>query len=270
MFADRITRVPARITSSKNPLVRDVRQAIARGTLTHTGLCVAETFHLLEEAVRSHSVIDTVLAAESVSATVERRIGKLNRVRVLRLPDELFSAVSATETSQGVVTLVRPPHWELDAVFRGNSLVVILDGVQDPGNAGAIVRAAEAFGATGAMFLKGSVNPWNPKAMRASAGSMFRLPLLAGVDPGLAIAALEQRRAVTYAAMPRAPLAVSEADLSQRCALVIGSEGRGVSARFAEAASAVRIPTCAVESLNAAVAAGILLYEASRQRRLTE
>jgi TrmH family RNA methyltransferase len=106
--------------------------------------------------------------------------------------------------------------------------------------------------------------------MRASAGSVFRLPLVAGVDPGLAIAALEQRRAVTWAATPRAPLSISEADLRQRCALVIGSEGRGVSTRLAEAASPVRIPTCAVESLNAAVAAGILLYEASRQRQLTE
>jgi TrmH family RNA methyltransferase len=268
MFADRTTRVAARITSSKNPLVKDVRQAIDRGTLTREGLCVAETFHLLEEAVRSHSAIETVLAAESVFSTVERRIGKLNGVRVLRLPDELFGAVSSTETSQGVVSLIRPPHWEIDAVFRGKSLVVVLDGLQDPGNAGAILRAAEAFGATGAMFLKGTVNPYNPKAMRASAGSIFRLPVVAGVDPGLAIAALGQRRTDVYAAMPRAAAAVSDVDLSRRCALVIGSEGRGVSATLAEASAPVRIPTCAVESLNAAVAAGILLYEASRQRRL--
>lgn len=266
MFADRLS---GRITSSKNPLVKDVRLAIDRGTLTRGGLCVAETFHLLEEALRSHADIDTVLAAESVSSTVERRIGQLNGIRVLRLPDELFAAVASTETSQGIVTLVRPPGWEMDAVFRGRSLVVILDGVQDPGNAGAILRAAEAFGASGAIFLKGSVNPYNAKAMRASAGSVFRLPLLTGMAPGLVIAALEQRRTDIYAAMPRAAVSVSDVDLTRRCAFIIGSEGRGVSPALAEIAAPVRIPTCAVESLNAAVAAGILLYEASRQRRLS-
>ncbi len=82
--------------------------------------------------------------------------------------------------SQGVVTLLRPPTWTLDHVFRGLSLVVVVDGVQDPGNGGAIVRAAEAFGATGVVFLKGSANPYNPKALRASAGSVFRIPLVAG------------------------------------------------------------------------------------------
>jgi TrmH family RNA methyltransferase len=270
MLADRTTRAAERITSSKNPLVKDLRQAIDRGTLTHEGFCVAETFHLLEEAVRSHAHIEAVLAADSVSSTVARRIGKLSGVRLLRLPDELFGTVSSTETSQGVVTLVRPAQWDLDAVFRGNSLVVILDGVQDPGNAGAILRAAEAFGATGAMFLKGSVNPYNPKAMRASAGSIFRLPVVSAIDPGIAIAALEQRRADVFAAMPRAAVAVADADLRGCCAFIIGSEGRGVSTQLERVAAPVRIPTCVVESLNAAVAAGILLYEASRQRQLPE
>ena len=270
MFADRSMEAPAHPTSPRNPLLKEIRQAIDRGTLTKSGLCVAETFHLLEEAVRSGSSIDTVLAAESVRTAVERHIGRLSGIRLITLSDELFATVSATETSQGVMALVRPPSWDLDTVFRGQSLVVILDGVQDPGNAGTIVRAAEAFGASGAIFLKGSVNPWNPKAVRASAGSIFRLPLMAGLEAPLVVAALAQRRTDIYAAVPKAEIPVDGVDLRRRCALVIGSEGRGVGPQLSAVAAGVRIPTAAVESLNAAVAAGVLLYEASRQRRLTE
>jgi len=87
------------------------------------------------------------------------------------VPDALFESIAGTESSQGVIALVAPPAWILEQLFRGRSLVMALDGVQDPGNAGAIVRAADAFGATGVMFMKGAVSPFNPKALRASAGS---------------------------------------------------------------------------------------------------
>ncbi|MGD0620344.1 MAG: RNA methyltransferase, partial [Bryobacteraceae bacterium] len=168
--------------------------------------------------------------------------------------------------SQGVVTLLRPPAWTLDHVFRGISLVVIVDGVQDPGNGGAIVRAAEAFGATGVVFVKGSANPYNPKALRASAGSVFRIPLVAAADDRLLLAVAEKKRARLYAAMPRGGCTIDATNLSGRCAVVIGAEGRGVSQVLASEAMPLRIPTSAVESLNAAMAAGIILYEARRQR----
>jgi TrmH family RNA methyltransferase len=136
----------------------------------------------------------------------------------------------------------------------------VLDAVQDPGNAGAIVRATEAFGATGVIFLKGSVSPYNPKCLRASAGSIFRLPIVTGLTeqelPALPL----------YATAPRAALPVWQAKLSEACAIVIGGEGGGVRAELTARATAVSIPTVGVESLNAAVAAGIILYEARRQR----
>ena len=258
--------MPAELTSAKNPLLKDVRRAIARGGLTPDGFCVAETFHLLEEAIRSECVIQTVIASESVHASVERRVGGLRNVNFVRVPDTLYAEISATESGQGVMALVKPPAWRLDHLVRGNPLLIVLDGIQDPGNAGAILRAAEAFGASGVVFVKGSVNPYNPKAIRASAGSLFRVPLVAALDPSLAVAAVSQRKIVLYAAMPRAPLCANNADLSQKCAFVIGSEGRGVSPILQEAAQGIRIPTSEVESLNAAVAAGILLYETWRQR----
>jgi TrmH family RNA methyltransferase len=144
--------------------------------------------------------------------------------------------------------------------------VVVLDGLQDPGNAGAILRAAEAFGATGVLGLKGTVNPYNPKAVRASAGSVFRVPLVWGIEASEALATLQQQRLDLYAAVPSARRLLSEADLRRGCAFIIGSEGRGVSEALRAASTELRIPTSGVESLNAAVAAAILLYEARRQR----
>jgi TrmH family RNA methyltransferase len=184
----------------------------------------------------------------------------------------LFASVSGTEAAQGVMALVKPPEWKLPQLFRGSPLVVVLDGLQDPGNAGAILRAAEAFGATGAIFIKGTVSPFNPKTVRASAGSLFRVPFLHGMDAALARAALEQNRVKSFAGVPARPGAaarsLAEVNLTGPVGLIIGNEARGVGAELRSAASDVTIPTVAVESLNAAVAAGILLYEARRQRAL--
>ena len=256
----------ATVTSARNPLLKEVRRAVERGSLTGEGLCVAEGFHLLEEALRSDCAIEYVIVAESVRSALSAHVAGLKRVRVLAIDDALFSTVSSTEASQGVVTLLRPPAWTLDHVFRGLSLVVVVDGVQDPGNGGAIVRAAEAFGATGVVFLKGSANPYNPKALRASAGSVFRIPLVAAADDRLLLAVAEKKRARLYAAMPRGGCTINTTDLGCRCAVIIGGEGRGVSQVLGAEATPLRIPTSEVESLNAAMAAGIILYEARRQR----
>ena len=260
------------ISSAANPLVKDVRRAIARGSLTGEGLCVAESFHLLEEALRSDCEVKYVLAAESVRSAAEAHVRRLAGIQVAVLPDALFQSLSGTETSQGVMALVKPPVWNLDQLFRGRPLVVVLDGLQDPGNAGSIVRAAEAFGATGVLFLKGAVSPYNPKTLRASAGSLFRVPFLHSVDPALARAALQQHRVELYAGVParagEAVRSLGTVDLSGSCGLIIGNEARGVSGELRAAAQDLSIPTAGVESLNAAVAAGILLYEARRQRVL--
>jgi TrmH family RNA methyltransferase len=145
---------PEVISSPANPLLKDVRRAIARGGLTQQGLCVAETFHLLEEALRSDRAVPVILVAESVRSAVEKHVRGLASVRVVVLDDVLFQNLAGTETSQGVIALVEAPAWKLEQLLRGGTLLIVLDGVQDPGNAGAIVRAAEAFGATGVMFLK--------------------------------------------------------------------------------------------------------------------
>ena len=253
------------LLSEKNPLLKQVRRAVQKGSLTDDGFAVAEGFHLLEEALKSNAEIGAVIVAQSVKGAIQAHVKGL-KLRVATVSDLDFAALASTETPQGVIALVKPHAWTLDQLLRGRALVAVLDGIQDPGNAGAILRAAEAFGATGAAFLKGSVTPYNPKCMRASAGSVFRLPIASALDESLLLSALAKKRGVLYAAMPRADVLVSDANFKTSCAIVIGSEGRGVRQHIADLATALRIPTTGVESLNAAVAAGILFYEARRQR----
>ena len=192
----------------------------------------------------------------------------LAEVPVYVLPDALFDELSTTEASQGVVALVRPPAWTIEDTMPELGLTVVLDGIQDPGNAGAIVRAAEAFGASGTVFLKGTASPFNPKTLRASAGSLFRLPFVHDVDDSSFRKTLEGNGMRLYAAMPLGRTLLHNADLRARCAILIGGEGRGVRPELSAVAAGLRIPTRAVESLNAAVAAAVVLYEAWRQRNL--
>lgn len=255
------------ITSAANPLLKDIRRAIARGALTRQGWCVAETFHLLEEALHSNCDVKMVLAAESARDAVEAHAAN---IKTAVLPDALFQSISGTETAQGVMALVEPPAWRWENLLRAPALIVVLDALQDPGNVGTIIRTAEAFGATGAIFVKGTASPYNPKTLRASAGSLFRLPVLQAIDADCAREALREADVELYAAVAgrdrNTTLSPSAADLREGCAIIIGNEARGISDELGLGASHVSIPTVGVESLNAAVAAGILLYEARRQR----
>ncbi len=135
------------LLSDKNPLLKDVRKAANSGALTADGFALAEGPHLLEEALRSGTEIGAIIVAESsrVSLTPAAK-------RVVRVSDATFQALTTTDSPQGVLTLVRPRSWTFDQLLHGRALMVILDGIQDPGNGGAILRAAEAFGATGAVF----------------------------------------------------------------------------------------------------------------------
>ena len=261
-------RRPESITSPANPLLKDIRQAVARGGLTSEGWCVAETFHLLDEALRSACEVKVVLAAESVRSSAEEHVRQQNGIRLVLAPDALLGAVSGTQSSQGVIALVKPPEWRLEQCFLECPLLLVLDALQDPGNCGTIVRAAEAFGAAAVFFLKGTASPYNPKTLRASAGSLFRVPFVDGMEPAQARAALERHGIQLYAGVPAGAgaLPLADANLTGRCALIIGNEARGVCEELRGAALEVAIPTTGVESLNAAIAAGIMLYEARRQR----
>jgi TrmH family RNA methyltransferase len=250
------------LTSPANPLLKDLRRAVARGGLTDDGFMVAESFHLVAEALRSKLRVAAIVVAESALDRAPRPDG----VRLVVVESAAFAKLADTESSQGVIALVEPPVWRLEQTLAGQTLAVVLDGLQDPGNAGAVVRAAEAFGATGVVFPKGTVSPFNPKTLRASAGSLFRVPFVHGVDAAAARDEMERRGCAIFPAMARGAVAASDVDLRRACALVIGSEARGVSDVWSRGALGISIATERVESLNAAVAAGILLYEARSQR----
>jgi RNA methyltransferase, TrmH family len=189
------------------------------------------------------------------------------------LPRALLDSALATETPQPVAALVEQPEWSwthvLGAHGGGTALVVVLAGIQDPGNLGTIARSAEAFGATGIVSLSGTVSVWNPKAVRASAGSVFRVPLLAASER-ICMERLREAGVRILATTVRAAQPADFVDMAGPVALVVGNEGNGVAEDLvAKADAKVTIPCPGpVESLNAAMAATVLLYEAARQRAL--
>jgi RNA methyltransferase, TrmH family len=192
-------------------------------------------------------------------------------VDLIEMPEEIFASAVTTESPQGIAALVRPKAFLLEDALRGEPpLVVVAAGLQDPGNLGTLIRSAEAFGSGGVVLLPGTVSPWNPKAMRASSGSVFRLPVVAASEDEL-FTRLRAMNIPALAAVADEGISATKADLAKSTALLLGNEGRGLSAELlAQASAHITIPCPGpVESLNAAVAGSILLYEAARQRSAT-
>jgi TrmH family RNA methyltransferase len=256
------------ISSRANARVKQLRAAFQGNARLSGGMVAIEGDHLLEEALRSGMVLKTVFVSE------RREVPKIvpRGVEVMRLTEEVFGSAVETQSPQGVAALLVPPVWVLDDVMGGSGkalLILIAVGLQDPGNLGTLVRSAEAFGAAGVLTTPGTVSAWNQKALRASVGSVFRVPVVA--VPASEIEVLKERGVRLIAAVGSGDAGVVEAremDFTSACAVMIGNEGAGLGAEWMEMCDArVTIPCPgAVESLNAAVAGSLLLYEASRQR----
>lgn len=233
-------------------------------------LFLAEGVRVVEELLESRIDLRLALMAPSLEDTQRGRAlaGRLEGTGVLRRVGEgELNALAGTESPQGVLVVAQMPTVELENVVPGESSVVVaLDAVQDPGNFGTVVRAADAFGALLVAALPGTVDPWNPKAVRAAAGSSFHLPVLApGV--GSLVAWLRHHRFTIYGA-DAAGVALESMPLPSRTALILGNEGAGIGAEMRAALDAlVGIPIRGgAESLNVGVAAGILLYLLTRSR----
>jgi TrmH family RNA methyltransferase len=268
--------MPIRIVQSKqNSRVKELRAALLRPGRTGTQSVAIEGIHLLQEALRSSVTIETVFVAQGHEQLLHT-LALPDAIEVLALPSEVLASAVTTESPQPLAALVHPHEWtwpdltarDLTGSHSTKALIVVLAGIQDPGNLGTILRSAEAFGATGAIFLPGTVTQWNPKAMRASAGSVFRLPLVTSAAAAC-FSELQKAKIQALAAMAHQATPLGQQDLTSPVALFIGSEGNGLSSEIAAQCSAhITIPCPGpVESLNAAVAASILLYEASRQRQ---
>jgi TrmH family RNA methyltransferase len=192
-------------------------------------------------------------------------------VEALLLPDKLFASVVPSETPQGVAALVKCKQFAVEDVLAKSDTgpLIAIAGVQDPGNLGTILRSAEAFGAGGVLLGEGTAGPFNSKVIRASAGSVFRLPM-AKAKLAETIDQLRAKSVRLVATSSHKSKPLSKANLSAPLAIFIGSEGAGVPRELlAKMDEVIVIPHSAnVESLNAGVAASIVLYEVARQREI--
>lgn len=273
------------ITSKDNRWLKRFRSALA-GEHSEDGLVGVEGVRLVEAALGSGLPVEALLASTSGERHLPRLASLIPRVQLLRTTDRLFAAVADTQTPQGVAALVRPETVTVEDFLHDIPLIVVLVGVQDPGNVGTILRAANAFGATGGATCPGgaigTADPFGPKSLRASAGAALQLPILRADSSRDLLAKLQASGVKVYAAVaatsrPREAatkhLRPWEADWKSAAALLIGNEGSGLPDDVARSADAqVSIPQATsakavgIESLNAAMAATVLLYEAMRQR----
>jgi len=262
------------ITSRHNPLAQRLRRLLDRGP--EQGLMRLEGLTLVEEALAARlSLIEVALSkglCESAAGP-----GLLRRLQDAHTPvrlfgDRLLASLSALDSDQGILAIARCPETSEDRLLGGvRPLIVVGVTLQNPGNVGALLRAAEAAGASGACLTQGSADPFSWKALRGAMGSAFRLPHLHGLDPGVVLGRLRRRGIANIAAVARGGRVEDEIDWTRPCALWLGNEASGLDEELvARADERVSIPLAPpVESLNVAVAAGVILFEAARQRRRT-
>ena len=251
------------ITSRKNPLLTRIRKLAAGSGRDRraAGEYLGDGRKLLEEALKWHAPLTTVVVSEGVELPNLPR-----EVRAVQVPRDVMETISPMKTTQGALFLVRLPETEPPEILTGDRYLV-LDGVQDPGNVGTIWRTADAFGADGLILCSGCADPWSPKTVRSTIGAAFRLPVWE--------CTLEQAAARLRAAdIPLYATALREDTVDVRqvsltsSGVIIGSEGRGVSQLSLQLCEkTVKIPMVErCESLNAAVAASVVLWEMARDQ----
>jgi RNA methyltransferase, TrmH family len=270
-----------RIEGRHNSLVKQLRQAFSRAELTESGDCAIEGLRIVEEAIRSGLRLSAVFFRESARDRAERLLPQIGaQVETLLLPDKLFDSLVPSESPQGVAALVRFKEFSLDDLLERLQVgpIVVLAGLQDPGNLGTILRSSEAFGSAGVVLGEGTVSPFNSKVVRGSAGSVFRLPIVHGQSHGRGKSGTEKIEGVVeklrtkgvrlIATSSHKGTSLDQADLNGPAAIFFGNEGAGLPREvMAKMDEFISIPhTPQVESLNAGVAASIVLYEAARQR----
>jgi len=258
------------LTSPRHPLLKSLRAALRQGELTAEGCCAIEGSHLMEEALASELRITALVGSRSAAkqlAEFEARTG--GGVPSYLISDRVFRSLSQTQTPQGIAALVRLREYSLNEVLAApKGVVAVLVGLQDPGNLGTILRALEAFGGAACLLAPRTVSPFNAKAVRASAGALFRVPVFAGLELPEILDLCRTHQLWRVGLAPRAPALLGQTDLRGPVALFVGGEAGGLPPTLVSQLDVVaRIPLGpSVESLNAAVAASVAFYEASRQR----
>jgi len=243
----------------------ELRKALRQGTLTPDGLLPIEGPILLEEALRSRIDVAEIFVRTGTE------LPSVISNEAHEVPPEIFKTIQGTEQSQGVIATVRPRPFNLAQLLSASpALVVVLGRLQDPGNVGTILRISEGFGATGCVALHGTVSFYNSKVVRASAGSLFRLPHVGGINAREFAGLLKAKNIRLVGTSPVSESSIEKWDWRAPTAVLIGNEGSGLNAEeLGYCDTVLRIPhSPAVESLNSAIATAVILYEASKQRRL--
>jgi RNA methyltransferase, TrmH family len=262
--SDRLRPVAGR----HNQRLKELRLAFRRAELTPQGECAIEGLKLLEEALHSGQHLDSVFFSESARPLAEKLLPQIGaRTEALVLPNALFNSIVPSDAPQGVAALLKLPAFS-SAQLLGRSSAgpfVAVAALQDPGNLGTIFRSAEAFGAAGIFLTEGTVSPYNWKVLRGSAGSIFRLPFLRISSADL-IPILRAHRVRLLATSSHQGTPLPQTSWTLPLAIFIGNEGAGLSRELLrEMDETLAIPQAKqVESLNAGVAASIVLYEAAR------
>ena len=260
------------VSSRQNALVKELRKAFAHGEPTSEGSLAIEGVRLIEEAVRSGLRFQAIIFSESGRVHAGRLLPQISsHAEALLLPDDVFTSAVSTETPQGVAALVKMKQVTLQELLEQiseDTLLVGVAGLQDPGNLGTVIRSAEAFGVRGILMGEKTVSHFNPKVARASAGSLFREPLVS-VKMVESIQKLREVGVRILSTSSHKGTPLPQVDFSGRCMVIIGNEGAGVPAEVLSASDElITIPhSPRVESLNAGIAASIILYEALRQKK---
>ena len=259
------------VTGRHNALLKDLRSVYAKGVLTDEGCYAIEGVRLMEEAIRSGVKFRAVFFSDSATGVVDRLLQQVgHKVEVLLVPAKLFKEAVTSEAPQGVAALVYAKESSLEDALSSSQppLLVVAAGLQDPGNLGTILRSAEAFGAGGVLLGEGTVSVYNPKTVRATAGSIFRLPTIP-LKLADAIPRLREHGIRLFATSSHKGTPLDQVQLGGPTAFFIGNEGAGLPRDLEPLMDEfIAIPQAkTVESLNAGIAASIVLYEAARQRR---
>lgn len=268
-----------RITSPDNPLLKRIRKLQVRKNREKEGTYLIEGFHLMQEALRGGETVVAVLLRESMLSEDTKvndlhRLLKKKQIGVFVVPDDIFDRTADTETPQGILGIVKRHDWTPEDFFdisgknTGNN-VIVLDRLQDPGNVGTILRTADAAGFLGAIVLKGTTDVYSPKVIRAASGSVFRLPILFVETAQETVTLLRKYGKKTVAATPYGDRDYFTCPLAFDTAIIIGNEGAGISETLLEGTDLrLKIPMReSVESLNAAIAAAVLMFESVRQQK---
>ncbi len=261
------------ITSLHNKEIKETAALLARKKeRDRRGLFVVEGPKMFGEAPMER--IERVYLAQSAAAQMYEKYGdRLSGLSCETVSDEVFVRMSDTKTPQGILCLVRQQHYNIEEILRENKgkrmLFIILEDIQDPGNLGTIFRTAEAAGADGVIMSSWTADIYNPKTIRSTMGSVYRVPFFHVDQMEEAVRRLQKAGVAVYAAHLGGTAAYDACDYQKSTAFLIGNEAKGLREETAACADArITIPMAGkVESLNAAVASSILLFEAARQRR---